>query len=336
MKKSLAALSAIILLFSCSVPALAVGTSAASAVLIEAESGDIVYEKDAHARRGPASTTKIMTALVAIENSTLDKVVTVAPEAANVEGSSAYLYAGEQVTMETLLYALMLGSANDAAAAIAYEVAGGMEEFAALMNEKAALLGLRDTHFENPHGLDAEDHYTSAYDLAMIARAALENETFRKIVSTKNYAAKMNGGDATRVFHNHNRLLHSYDDIIGVKTGFTKKCGRTLVSAAERDGVTVIAVTLDDGDDWRDHRALLDEGLSLYERVTLCRTGDFETEIDTVGGKVRLAAPSDVSVTLPRERGEIEIAEEYFAAGGRVRFYLDGKMIADVALVADG
>ena len=333
MKKFLAALSAAILVFACSVPAFAVGTSAQSAVLIEAESGDVIYEKDAHARRGPASTTKIMTALVAIENLPLDTVVTVDERAANVEGSSAYFYAGEKVTVETLLYALMLRSANDAAAAIAYEVAGGIEGFAALMNEKAAALGLCDTHFSNPHGLDAEDHYTSAYDLALIARAALENEIFRRIVGTKKYSAKMDGSDATRVFYNHNRLLFSYDDIIGVKTGFTKKCGRTLVSAAKRDGVTVIAVTLNDGDDWRDHRALLDEGLSLYERVTLCRAGDFETEVENSGGKVKISAPSDVSATLPRERGEIKVSEEYSAAGGNVRFYLDGKEIGNTPLV---
>jgi len=333
MKRFLAAAAASILIFPLSAPARAVSVSASGAVLIEAESGDVIYEKDAHTRRGPASTTKIMTSLVAVEHLPLDKVVEVNENAVGVEGSSAYLYAGERVTVETLLYALLLSSANDAAAAIAYEVAGGIDEFAALMNEKAAALGLFDTHFENPHGLDAEGHYTTAYDLAMIARAALENETVRKIVSTKTYSAKMDGGDATRVFRNHNRLLFSYDDIIGVKTGFTKKCGRTLVSAAERDGVTVIAVTLDDGDDWRDHRAMLDYGLSLYERVTLCRAGDFETVVDSGDGKAVLSAATDVSVTLPRERGEIEVEEEYSAIGGEVGFYLDGKKIGGVPFI---
>lgn len=333
MKKILAALAALVLMSACSVPSFAVSTSATAAVLVEAESGNVIYEKNAHSRRGPASTTKIMTALVAAEHSSPDEIVTVDGRAVGVEGSSAYLYAGEKVTMETLMYALMLRSANDAAAAIAYHVAGGIEEFAALMNEKAAALGLCDTHFSNPHGLDDDDHYTSAYDLAMIARAALENETVGKIVGTKKYSAKMDGGDATRVFVNHNRLLFSYDDIIGVKTGFTKKCGRTLVSAALRDGVTVIAVTLDDGDDWRDHRAMLDYGLSLYERVTLCRAGDFVSEVAAKSGKVILSAPCDFSVTLPRERGEIGIEEEYSAIGGRVRFYLDGEMIGDVPLI---
>ncbi len=333
MKKLLsAAFAAIILISFCGVSASAVSTSASAAVLIEAESGDVIYEKDAHSRRGPASTTKIMTALVAAEHSSPDEIVSVDERAAGVEGSSAYLYPGEKVTMETLMYALMLRSANDAAAAIAYHVAGGIDEFAAMMNEKAAELGLGDTHFSNPHGLDDEEHYTSAYDLAIVARAALENETVGKIVGTKTYSAKMENGDATRVFHNHNRLLFSYDDIIGVKTGFTKKCGRTLVSAAERDGVRMIAVTLDDGDDWRDHRSMLDLGFSLYERVTLCRAGDFETEIETKSGKTILTAPFDVSVTLPRERGEIVVKEEYSALGGEVRFYLDGKKIGGAPL----
>lgn len=159
--------------------------SASSAVLIEAESGKIIYGKNENQRRGMASTTKIMTAIVALENASLDKLVTVAPAAAGVEGSSVYLYAGEEIAMETLLYALMLQSANDAAAAIAYDVAGGIESFAAMMNEKAAELGLADTHFMNPHGLDDENHYTTAYELAKIAAYALENETFAEIVSTE-------------------------------------------------------------------------------------------------------------------------------------------------------
>ncbi|MBQ0124720.1 MAG: D-alanyl-D-alanine carboxypeptidase [Clostridiales bacterium] len=162
---------------------------------------------------------------------------------------------------------MMLQSANDAAAAIAYEIAGGISEFAEMMNAKARELGLENTHFSNPHGLDDTDHYTTARDLAALARYALENETFARIVSTKKITIKMHGGDTSRVLVNHNRLLRTYDDIIGVKTGYTKKCGRTLVSAAERDGVRLICVTLDDGDDWRDHRAMLDAGFDKYERV---------------------------------------------------------------------
>ena len=348
MKKILAAIFAASITIFASIPALAVSTSAESAILIEAESGDVLYEKDADARRGPASTTKIMTAIIAIERCPLDKVVKVAPEAAGVEGSSVYLYAGEKITMESLLYALMLQSANDAAAAIAYEVAGGIEEFAALMNEKAAELGLGDTHFVNPHGLDDEDHYTTARELSQIARYAMQNETFKKIVSTKKMSIPMHDGEATRVLINHNRLLSSYDDIIGVKTGFTKKTGRTLVSAAERDGLTLIAVTLADGDDWRDHRAMLDYGFEIYENVALCRAGDLETEVHVCGGEtdaVTVSAKDDVFAALPKARGEISVRLELTRfvyapvnAGenvGKAKFYLDGKLMGETALVAE-
>ena len=348
MKKMIAAIFAAAITIFASIPAFAVSTSAMSAILTEAESGDVLYEKDADARRGPASTTKIMTAIIAIERCPLDKVVEVAPEAAGVEGSSVYLYAGEKITMESLLYALMLQSANDAAAAIAYEVAGGIEEFAALMNEKAAELGLGDTHFANPHGLDDEDHYTTARELAQIARYAMQNETFKKIVSTKKISIPMTGGEATRVLINHNRLLRTYDDVIGVKTGFTKKTGRTLVSAAERDGLTLIAVTLADGDDWRDHRAMLDYGFEIYENVALCRAGEMQTEVRVCGGEsdgVRVSAKDGVFAALPKSRGEISVKIELprflyapVNAGdeiGKVKFYLDGKLVGETVLVSE-
>ena len=343
MKKTISVFFALITALVCAVPAQAISTSAESAILIEAESGEVIYEKDADARRGPASTTKIMTALVAIENCPLEKLVTVAPEAAGVEGSSIYLYAGEKITMGDLLYALMLGSANDAAAAIAYEIAGGIDEFAAMMNEKASSLGLENTHFSNPHGLDAPDHYTTARDLSKIARAALENETFRKIVSSKKAVIPMQSGEATRVLKNHNRLLFLYDDIIGVKTGYTKKCGRTLVSAAERNGARFIAVTLSDGDDWRDHREMLDCGFELYERVTLCRAGELSFGIKAGKGNATVSTARDVCATLKRCRGELRFEADYpdkisenVTAGdavGEVRFYLDEKLIKTEPLV---
>lgn len=321
--------------------------SARSAVLIEAESGRILYEKDAHTRRGMASTTKIMTALVAIEHCDLEKLVTVAPAATGVEGSSVYLFPGEEIKMETLLYALMLQSANDAAAAIAYEIAGGIENFALLMNEKASLLGLRDTHFANPHGLDAPDHYTTAFELAKLAAAALENESFARIVATKKISIPLHNGTATRVLVNHNRLLRTYDDVIGVKTGFTKACGRTLVSAADRDGLRLICVTLDDGDDWLDHRALLDYCFSLYERETLS-AGDERFSVPVCGGTVSslmAVAESDATAWLPRTHGVVTRVVElprFLYAGvrcgdviGHLRFFADGREVASVALLAE-
>ena len=322
--------------------------SASSAVLIEAESGKIIYGKNENQRRGMASTTKIMTAIVALENASLDKLVTVAPAAAGVEGSSVYLYAGEEIAMETLLYALMLQSANDAAAAIAYDVAGGIESFAAMMNEKAAELGLADTHFMNPHGLDDENHYTTAYELAKIAAYALENETFAEIVSTEKKLIPLHNSSASRLLVNHNRLLRQYDDIIGVKTGFTKKCGRTLVSAAERDGVRLICVTLNDGDDWKDHRALLDYGFSLYEREELAVAHALSYDVHVCGGEtdtVRVSNAEACYAVLAKAHGKITMTVElprFLYAGveegdavGTVRFFENGVELASVKLYAE-
>ncbi len=324
----------------------ALDVSASSAVLIEAESGKIIYAKDENTRRGMASTTKIMTALVAIENMPLDTLITIPREAAGVEGSSIYLCEGEKITLEGLLYALMLQSANDAAAAIAIAVGGSIEGFADMMNAKCSSLGLSDTHFENPHGLDGETHYTTAYELALLSAHALENEDFARIVSTEKITVTTEGGNvASRVLVNHNRLLRTYDDIIGVKTGFTKRCGRTLVSAAERDGVRLICVTLNDGNDWHDHRAMLDLGFSLYESVSIAKPGELCFDIHVVGGEaetVSVANKEELCLVLPRERGDITVKtelERFIYAGlpagsraGRARFFLDGKEIGALTL----
>ena len=347
-KKFTSAIIFIAFIFSvCVSAAPSPGDSSLCSVVVEAESGDIIFEKNAHERRGPASTTKIMTALVALENSRTDDIVKIDPRAVGTEGSSAYLCAGEKVLLSDLLYAVMLGSANDAAAAIAYHIGGSIEGFAEMMNARAEKLGLSDTHFENPHGLDGESHYTSAYDLAMIAREALKNEKFREIVSTKTKAIKLSDGNVSRVFRNHNRLLFEYDDIIGVKTGFTKKCGRTLVSAAERDGVTVICVTLCDGDDWRDHRRLLSAGLDLYEKVVLCEKGKTEGKVHVCGGEkvsIEVFCKDRLAVTLLKNHGEVKSVVSLppfvyagFEAGrelGFVTFYVDGEPVGRVSLAA--
>lgn len=352
MKKSVrfaALLLALVLAFPISAAAehAVPSVSASAAVLIEAESGRILYGKNENLRRGMASTTKIMTAIVAIEHATLQKRVTVAPAAVGVEGSSVYLSAGEETTIETLLYALMLQSANDAAAALAYEIAGGIEGFADMMNAKAKALGLSDTHFMNPHGLDDDNHYTTAYELAKIAAYALQNESFAEIVSTKKKTIPLHDGSATRLLVNHNRLLREYEDIIGVKTGFTKKCGRTLVSAAERDGVRLICVTLNDGDDWRDHRALLDFGFSLYERVELAKAGELAYNVHVCGGdraSVTVMNTEPCFAVLPKSHGKLTVVTELprFLYGGvkkgapigTARYYMNGAEIASVVLYA--
>ena len=276
-------------------------TTAKAMALLDTQSGELLAAKNADEPLPMASTTKIMTALVVLEHLPPERVVTVPPEATGIEGSSVYLYAGEQITVETLLHALLLSSANDAAVALAIEVAGSVADFAALMNEKAAELGLTDTHFCNPNGLHDDAHYTTARELALLTAHALKNESFAKIVSTRRHTAPQHGTDATRLFLNHNRLLASYEGAIGVKTGFTKAAGRCLVSAAERDGLTLVCVTLSCPDDWRDHTALLDFGFSQYERF--CATPPTLT-LPVVGGElgeVTLLPATDLSLTLPRD-----------------------------------
>ena len=322
-------------------------TAAKAAILIDAESGRVLYEQHAHTRMPMASTTKIMTALVVIEQCGLAQTVCVDARAVGVEGSSVYLYEGERLTVEQLLFALMLSSANDAAAALAYHTAGSIEGFAALMNQKAAALGLGNTQFANPHGLDAKGHYTSAYDLAVITAHALENEDFLRIVSTETKVIPLREQEGARVLRNHNKLLASLDGCIGVKTGFTKKSGRCLVSAAEREGVRLVCVTLDCPDDWRTHTALHEGGFAAYEHVTLAEQGTFMGAVPVVGGmqsEVHLRPEADVSLTLPRERGEITctVSAPHFAYApvcahermGEAVWTLDGEVIARVPLLA--
>ena len=294
-------------------------TSAGSAVLLDASGQKVrtLWEQNADKRRGPASTTKIMTALVAAENMPLSAKITVSREAVGVEGSSVYLTEGEIFTLEELLCCTLLESANDAAVAIAIAVGGSIEGFADIMNKKCQELGLVDTHFTNPHGLDDAEHYTTARELGTIAAAALENSALRKIFSTyKMTVAAPDGG--VRLLVNHNRLLRSIDGCIGVKTGYTKSNGRCLVSAAERDGLRLIAVTLDDGNDWRDHTIMLEAGFDAYERVELFEYTRIELpEIAVDNGeqsRVRTALANEIYVTLPKSGAGIDYEIESIAS----------------------
>ncbi|MBO4950446.1 MAG: D-alanyl-D-alanine carboxypeptidase [Clostridia bacterium] len=225
--------------------------NAKAAVIIDAASGAVLYDKNASVRLPMASTTKIMTALAVIENSSPEDVITVSLSAAGVEGSSIYLAAGEKITVLDLLYGLMLESGNDAATALAEGVFGSVQACVDTMNEMCRGMGLVDTHFENPHGLDNKNHYTTAYELAVITREAMKNDLFRELVSAKSYVT---GGEKSRYFSNHNRLLRSYPRAIGVKTGYTSKSGRCLVTATSENGEEYIAVTLCDSLDWEDHK----------------------------------------------------------------------------------
>ena len=276
--------------------------SAQSAILTDGE-GNVLFEKNGRERMGPASTTKLLTALVAAEMCAPDTRVTIPREAVGVEGSSVYLCEGEVLTVEQLLYAVLLASANDAATALALFCSGSIEAFCDVMNEKARTLGLTDTHFVNPHGLYHEDHYTTAHDLAVMASALLKNPLLRKIVSTYKTTIPLNGDEGTRVLVNHNKMLRLYDGAIGVKTGFTKKTGRTLVSAAERDGLLLIAVTLNAPNDWNDHEKLLDYGFANFASVTLFEAGVAIGSLPVCGGRessVALCPTKTVTAVLKK------------------------------------
>ena len=296
-----------------SLPVALTGVNARGAVLMEAETGDVIFGQNQNARLPMASTTKLMTALVAVESLPVETAVKIPAEAVGVEGSSIYLTEGEVLTLEQLLYALLLESANDAATAIAITVAGSVAAFAEKMNARAASLGLTDTHFVNPHGLDAEGHYTTAYELALITREALQNPTLRRICETSRKTIPLRGEEGVRLLLNHNKLLSSYEGCIGGKTGYTKKTGRCLVSAARREGVTLIAVTLSAPDDWRDHAAMLDYGFALYESLPLCDEGFFSAPLWLVSGTqeyVIAENTASLAVTLRRDHGPVTCVVE--------------------------
>ncbi len=264
--RAAAALAAVVLLLS-NVPK-AEAISARSAILMDADSGRVIYEKNSQEKSLIASTTKIMTALVVCEQCNVLDRVQIMPEAVGIEGSSMYLREGEILTVQELLYGLMLHSGNDAAVALAIYCGGTVEGFVALMNDEARRLGLENTHFENPNGLDNENHYSTAQDLAKLTAYAMENEIFAKTVSTKT----MQVGE--RHLTNHNKLLWRYEGADGVKTGYTKAAGRILVSSAQKNGRRLVAVTIHAPDDWNDHIELLNTGFQGYETKTIVEKGD--------------------------------------------------------------
>ena len=235
----------------------AVQVSATAAILMDADSGEILYEKDGARRMRIASTTKILTALVVLDHAQLTDTITVTTDHM-VEGSSMYLKPGETVTVEELLYGLLLCSGNDAAMALA-DCCGGLETVVQAMNDKAAALGMKDSSFANPNGLDDEQHYSTARDMAVLAAYAVQNPTFRRICATRTVKI------GERTMRNHNKLLAQVEGCFGMKTGYTKAAGRTLVSCAERDDRCLVAVTLCDGNDWADHKALYEQGFSTLK-----------------------------------------------------------------------
>lgn len=344
---------AFLLLFSLvfSVPAWAdaapPAVNAKACALVEQVSGRLLYGKNENARLPMASTTKIMTGLLACESGKLDQTVTVPAEALRVEGSSMGLVAGERLTLRELVDGLMLESGNDAANAIAMTLGGSVGGFSQLMNSRAFSLGLTNTHFVTPSGLDAAGHYTSALDLARLGAFAMNNRDFASIVGTRKMRVSYNGTQNGRPLVNHNRLLAEYDGAVGIKTGFTKRCGRCLVSCATRDGVTLVVCTLNDPSDWADHKKLLDYGFSLISTQKLNVTMPRVYENVVGGTSDVVTAVCDPTVTASLRPGEnvdvtqtIELPRFVYAPVskgqqiGEVEFRLDGRVVARISLKA--
>lgn len=324
-----------------------VSVSAKAAVLIEADTGRVLFAKNKDECLPMASTTKIMTALITLEAGNLDAPFVVDEKAIRVEGSSMGLQKGDTVTLRTLAYGMLLPSGNDAANAAAVRIAGSLEEFAVLMNARAEAIGMNNSHFVTPSGLDDEQHYTTAHDMAKLARVALQNTAFRDICSCSTAKVEFGNPPYERWLKNHNRLLQEYKGAIGVKTGFTKKSGRCLVSAAERDGVRLIAVTLNAPDDWQDHAKMFNYG---FGNVT-SRQFDVSYEdirIDVVGGEtdsvgvVPLAMPmvNVEEADLSRITQQVLVEPFYYAplqagdAVGKILLFLDGEEIGSCTLIA--
>ncbi len=291
----------------------AVEVTAKSALVMDGDSGRVLYEKNADARSLIASTTKIMTALVVCEECNVLDRVRIMPEAVGIEGSSMYLQPGEVLTVQELLYGLMLHSGNDAAVALAIYCGGTLEGFVQLMNDYAHRLGLKNTNFENPNGLDSEHHYSTARDLAVLTCAAMKNPIFAKTVSTKTVKV------GQRYLTNHNKLLWRYEGADGVKTGYTKAAGRILVSSAVRQGRRLVAVTINAPNDWQDHKKLLDHGFDGYTMKELLRKGEKVGNLPVLSGtagEVSLIAAQGFSwpladgekVTIELGLGDFEFA----------------------------
>lgn len=316
--------------------------SAQAAILMDVASGRVLYEKNADEKKPIASITKIMTAIIAIEHGHLDDMVTISRDAARMEGSSIYLKEGEKMKLHHLLYGLMLRSGNDAAVAIAEHIGGSVEGFAVLMNEKAQYLGMTNSHFVNPSGLDAKDHYSTARDMAKLTVYALRNDVFKAIVATKAIQVPNPGEKWDRKWYNKNKMLHFYAGADGVKTGYTSRAKRTLVSSATRNGQQLITVTLNAPDDWNDSTALLDYGFNVFPSRTVVPKGKVLKTVTVDEQSFNIVAEQTFSYPLSEEeRRQLEqkmktdIKKHEMAEGrtvGRVVVYLNDKAIGSVPL----
>ncbi|MBQ8536541.1 MAG: D-alanyl-D-alanine carboxypeptidase [Clostridia bacterium] len=320
---------------------------AKAAILIERETGTILYEKNSAAPLPMASTTKVMTALMVLEYGHLDEKVTCSANAFGVPGTSIYLEMGETLTLKEMLYGLMLASGNDAAVAIAEHISGSAEAFCQQMTRRAKELGCENTRFATPHGLPHEDHYTTARDLAQIARAAMEYPLFREIVSTQRATIPWQGRSYDRVLQNKNKLLSTYQGATGIKTGYTKAAGRCLVFGAEREGMEVIGVVLGCPDWFNEAARIMDHGFANYEFLTLFNAGESLRTLavaESETPQVNAVLTEDLFAVLPKEgwpQIEIDLPDSLspgIEAGqplGEVRLTYEGQVIARQSLTAD-
>lgn len=327
-----------------------ISVSARNAILMEQESGRVLFEKGAHEQRRIASITKIMTAIIAIESDKLDEMVTVSERAFGTEGSSLYLQKNEKIKLEDLVYGLMLRSGNDAAIVIAEHVGGSVEGFVYLMNEKAKELGMCNTHFTNPHGLDdSKDHYSTAYDMAILTRYAMENEQYRKISGTQVHRAPNPTEKWDRVWKNKNRLLTGkYEYTTGGKTGYTKLAKRTLVSTASKEELDLIAVTLNAPDDWNDHIRMYETAFKNYEMVKVISKGKIKN-VDDKFYKGKIYFSQDVFYPVTKDERDLFQLEyklsnpeqverkngEFPKTVGTANVYFDSKPLKEVPIYLD-
>ena len=314
----------------------AIDTSATSAILMDMDSGRILYAKNINRKQSVASISKIMTAVVALDNGKLKNKVTVGNEIKKAYGSGIYIKQGEKLTLQDLLYGLMLRSGNDAALAIASSVSKDTESFVKKMNEKASLLGMNNSLFRNPHGLDQEDggNISTAYDMAKLTSYAMKNKDYQKIVSTKKYTLTTNKN--TYVWHNKNKLLNRYEYTTGGKTGFTEIARRTLVTTASRDNLNLVVVTLNDGNDFLDHQNLFEYAFANYKSYKILTKGNIKIIEDHYYDKYKLYIKNDYSYPLSQdEEKSIKIKYELKKVRklknnikvGKAKIYLGDKIV---------
>lgn len=320
--------------------------SAECAVVISQQTGEIVFQKNAYKRHSMASTTKIMTSLIAAQSGRLHDEIVVSDKMIQVEGTSMGLLPGDRVSLYELICGMLLPSGNDAANVTAYHIGGNVENFAKLMNDEAKIIGMRDTNFVTPSGLDNENHYSTAYDMALLGRYAVKNPVFKSVCSSKSITLSYGNPPYRRTLYNHNRLLESYKYALGIKTGFTKKSGRCLVSYAEKDGTGLIAVTLNAPNDWNDHKIMLDYGFSKMKRHSFKAT--VPDRIAVVGGNVEnlpLKCEPFEYDSMKQENIVQKFYVDRFAYApikkgdkfGEVKFYINGECIgsSDITAASD-